>query len=108
MRAAQRRILRLLSKKRMSSFGAVCPELVFEILSPYEPLEFGLRKIGVYLKNGALCAVLIDPDQRIVEVSYADGRRETLNDPATVTIGLGSLPGASEPFVLELAELFAP
>ena len=101
------RLDRLCKMQPGSAFGSICPELVFELLSPSDWLAFGRRKIDVYLRNGALCAVLIDPKKKTFEVADQSGRRDATDDSPSLVIPLDFLPSAKEPFVVDLTEIFA-
>jgi Uma2 family endonuclease len=69
-----------------NKYAPVCPDLAFELASPSDRLPFIRRKIATYLRNGASCAILIDPEKRVVEVSYTDGRTDCLTGEPTLTV----------------------
>ena len=101
------RLARLRATQPGRKFGSLCPELVFELLSPYDWQAFGRRKVDAYLRNGALCAVLIDAERKTFEVADRAGRRDATDDSPSLVIPLEFLPGAKEPFVVDLTEIFA-
>jgi Uma2 family endonuclease len=90
-----------LTEKERQGWLPLCPDAAFEIASPSDHLPDLQNKIRTYVANGAKIAVLIDPDQRAVEV-YRPGREPEIHrDPAAVALG-PELPG----FVLDLKPLF--
>jgi Uma2 family endonuclease len=105
MSAEKLALLRVLQPE--DKFAPVCPELVFEVVSESDRPIAVRRKIETYVRNGALCAVLIDPDERVVEMSQPVALHVAVADPHRLTIPLDALPGATEPLEINLDELFA-
>jgi Uma2 family endonuclease len=101
-RYAQLRIAQPLDK-----FAPVCPTFVFELVSAGDRPIIVRRKIESYIRNGANRAILIDPEERLVEVSQPGALHRPLGDTRLLTIPLEVLPGASEPFELDLEEIYA-
>ena len=91
----------------LDKFAPVCPTLAFELVSASDRILLVRRKIEAYILNGASRAVLIDPERRVVEVSAAAALHAPLTDPTTLTIPIEALPGATEPFHLDVEELFS-
>jgi Uma2 family endonuclease len=89
----------------LNKFAPICPELAFEVMSPSDRLTIVRSKIETYMRNGASCAILIDPEEHTVEVR-AQNDDWTLSDQL-LSIGVSVLTGAMEPFELALNELFA-
>jgi Uma2 family endonuclease len=84
-------------------FPAVCPQAVFELMSPSDRRPPLIAKMNDYIANGARLAVLIDPRRRTVAV-YRPGREpETLVNPVTVAFD-PELPG----FELDFEPIFDP
>lgn len=81
-------------------FPPLAPEAVFEIRSPSQSLEELREKMRLYLENGVLLGVLIDPYTRWVEV-YRPGGVEGYRDPAELPLD-PELPG----FVLKLGPIW--
>jgi Uma2 family endonuclease len=79
----------------------LCPDAVFEIRSENQSTAELREKMDVYLANGAQIAVLIDPEERIVEV-FRPGREPQIHhNRATVDLD-PELPG----FMLDLRPIF--
>ncbi len=90
-----------LTPEQRDSFGPLCPDAVFEILSKSDSQRALRAKMQAYLANGARLAVLIDPHHRAVEVSVP--RREVEVFASLKSLPLDPvLPG----FVLELEPIF--
>jgi len=90
----------VLSRAQRRTFAPLCPDVVFEIRSESQSAAELREKMHVYLANGARVAVLIDPDERMVEIFRPGREPEMHNNPATVALD-PELPG----FMLELAPL---
>jgi len=88
-------------------FAPVCPTLALELASASDHAILLRRKIEIYVRNGANRAVLIDPERRVVEVSKPDALHVPWENPNELIVPLEALPGATEPFVLDLSELFS-
>jgi len=88
-------------------FCPLCPDLVFEILSPSDYFGATRRKIATFVKNGTLCAVLLDPFGRKVEVHERGGIVRVLNEPASLTISVTLLPSSREDLHLDLQQILA-
>lgn len=86
------------------TFAPVCPNLAIEILSPSDRLTIAHRKIDTYIRNGAACAILIDPERGAVEVTTAAGT-QMYERPESIVIGTDLLAGATEPLVLDMRPL---
>jgi Uma2 family endonuclease len=80
----------------------MCPDAVFEIRSESQSPADLRAKIRVYLANGARLAILIDPDERIIEIYRPGHEPETQRDPATLALD-PELPG----LVVDLGPIFA-
>jgi Uma2 family endonuclease len=98
-------LLRILQP--LDKFAPVCPDLAFELVSASDHPIMMRRKIETYIRNGALCAVLIDPEEHVVEMSRQNALHVAVGDLHRLEILLDLLPGATEPFELDLDELFA-
>jgi Uma2 family endonuclease len=86
-----------LSPRERETLARLCPDAVFEIVSPSDSLAFLRRKCQDYLANGARLAVLIDPDRRAVETYTPDREPEIVEGASRVEAG-PVLPG----FILDL------
>lgn len=80
-----------LSPEERKGFPPLAPEAVFEVRSPSQDLEALREKMRLYLDNGVLLGVLIDPYARRVEVHRPWGV-ETHGDPARLALD-PELPG---------------
>lgn len=86
--------------REREGFAPLCPDAVFEIASPSDTIGDLQAKMRAYLANGALVAILIDPQTRRAEV-YRPGRDVDVYESSD-TIALDPpLPG----FTLRLAPL---
>jgi Uma2 family endonuclease len=102
-----KRLATLRKLQPLDKFAPICPTIAFELVSASGRALLMRRKIEVYIRNGATLAVLIDPEQRLVEVSTFDTLHVPWPNLHELTIPLEALPGATEPFVLDLSELFS-
>jgi Uma2 family endonuclease len=90
-----------LTREQQEGFAPLCPDAVFEIVSPADSLRDLRRKMRAYLANGCGLAVLVDPDRQAAEL-FIPGREPQVIEPAR-TISLAPvLPG----FVLDLETVF--
>ncbi|MBC5809346.1 MAG: Uma2 family endonuclease [Candidatus Eremiobacteraeota bacterium] len=96
----------LRAKQSLEGFAWICPDLVFEVVSHSDRLSRVRRKMELFVKNGAKCAVLIDPQERLVETSDSRGVHRAVPGP-TLTVPVEFLPRALAPFEVDIAELFA-
>ncbi len=74
-----------LSSIEQDGFAPLCPDAVFEILSATDALSSLRKKMRVYLANGAMLAVLIDPRRRTVEVYALNRETQVLDSPELVS-----------------------
>ncbi|MBC5809339.1 MAG: Uma2 family endonuclease [Candidatus Eremiobacteraeota bacterium] len=100
------RFAQLRARQPLDKFAPASPNLVFEIVSPTDRINAVRRKIETYVRNGVTCAVLIDPERHLVEISTQDRLHTPASDASRLTIPLDLLAGALAPFELELTELF--
>lgn len=84
-------------------FLPLCPDFLFELLSPSDSLEMTLRKMEEYLAAGARLAWLIDPGHRRVFVYRPSTPVEILDHPMSLS-GEAVLPG----FILDLTPIWDP
>lgn len=91
-----------LSPEQHKKFGPLCPDAVFEVRSESNTLTELREKIRAYIANGAQIAVLLDPEERVVEVHRPGRAPEVHRNPTTVALD-PELPG----FVLDVAPIFA-
>jgi Uma2 family endonuclease len=80
----------------------LCPDAVFEILSPTDALANLRAKMRAYLANGAGLAVLIDPERRAVELFAPHRPPEVVEFARTISCD-PVLPG----FTLDLEPIFS-
>jgi len=97
-----RRSMEMLTPAERKGFAPLCPDAVFEIRSESDRLVDLRMKMTAYLKNGARLAVLIDPEQRTVEIHRPDATSQLLGDVTAVEFD-PELPG----FVLDLRPIFS-
>jgi Uma2 family endonuclease len=95
-----------LDRGTRKKFAPLCPDLVFEVLSPSDSIPATRRKIETYMRNGASCVVLLNPFDCSVEVSSREGDPKRLVDPARLTIPRRLLPGARGDLTLDLGDIF--
>lgn len=79
----------------------LCPDVAFEIVSPTDRFLDLREKMRVYIANGACLAVLIDPENRVVERYRPHREPEVYQNPSAVDLG----PELAS-FVLNLAPIF--
>ncbi len=79
------------------------PHLCIEIQSPDDRLKTMRKKADFYLENGALCALVVRPDKRTIEVYSADDEIAILSASDTLTFP-DLLPG----FSVSVDKLFPP
>ncbi len=93
---------RYAARTRRSGYLDVAPELVAEILSPWDKPADLRRKVAEYFEAGVLLVWVLDPQSRTVRVHRA--LLEVLELSETDTLGGGDvLPG----FAVPVADLFA-
>ncbi|MGH2405156.1 MAG: Uma2 family endonuclease [bacterium] len=90
-----------LTAEQRRGLAPLCPEAVFEIVSPSDSLASLRRKMRSYLANGARLAVLVDPERRAVEIYAPDREPQILDSPQSVSFD-PVLPG----FTLDLERIF--
>lgn len=73
-----------LSRAAREGLGPLCPDAVFEVVSRNDDRAALRGKMEAYVANGAQMAVLIDPFDRVVEISGFAQRMRTLQGPDTV------------------------
>jgi Uma2 family endonuclease len=93
-----RRWARLTDEQR-EKFPPLCPDVVFELTSPSDVPRVISDKLEMYLKNGAQLAVLINVEERIVEL-HRRNAVDRRSNPALVSLE-PELPG----FTLDLANI---
>ncbi len=91
-----------LSPAERAGFPPLCPDAVFEVRSPSDTAAELREKMRTYLANGARLAVLVDPEERAVEVYRPGAAAEVHRDPAFVALD-PELPGC----LLELQPVFS-
>lgn len=95
----------LASRLRRSpkSFAQLAPDLTVEVKSPSDDIEKLRVKIREFLALGTRVGILINPDDRIVEVYYSDSEAIILRDGDVLTVP-DLLPG----WEVEISDLWAP
>jgi Uma2 family endonuclease len=92
--------------ERREGWLPICPDAVFEMLSPSDRHPITRAKVAEFMRNGARIGVFIDPFKRVVDVSRWDRGVERLANPATVTLERVYFDGADADFVIDCAPLF--
>lgn len=92
-----------LSQQEKEKLLPLCPDFVVELRSPSDSLRLLEAKMGEYQDNGAPLGLLIDPEQKRVQVYRQVQPVESLASPATVSCE-PVLPG----FELELEAIWSP
>jgi Uma2 family endonuclease len=84
----------------------LCPDVVFEVLSPSDRLPSVREKIGEYMRGGSKLSVAIDPFNCIAEVRRFDRDPELLASPTHLILEARYFGAAQRDFVLDLSSLF--
>lgn len=82
-------------------FAPVCPDFVIEVRSKSDHIEDLLKKMKVWIKNGASEAWLIDPREAASYIFYADGTEARYKGFTRKLAGKGLVKG----FELDLSRL---
>lgn len=90
-----------LSAQEKSKFANVCPEFVIELKSESDQLKFLQEKMDMWMRNGVLIGILIDPDEEKSYVYTKNSSIETVVGFENQISGIDILPG----FLLELKDL---
>jgi len=90
-----------LSAQEKSKFANVCPEFVIELRSESDRLSFLQEKMDMWMRNGVLMGVLIDPVEKKSYIYTKDSSIEILEGFENQISGAEVLPG----FLLDLREL---
>ena len=90
-----------LSRVDKRRYAPVCPEFVIEMRSPSDSLNELQRKMEMWIRNGALLAWLIDPQEKAVTI-YRPGQKPERLDTISQVSGEGPVAG----FVLPLDRIF--
>jgi Uma2 family endonuclease len=91
-----------LTPEQREGYVPLCPDAVFELVSPTDAVSSLRAKIRFYLANGARLAVLIDPKRRAVELFASNRPPEVLESARSVSFD-PVLPG----FTLDLESIFS-
>jgi Uma2 family endonuclease len=83
-------------------FAPLCPDVVFEIRSEGDALQDLRTKMLSYIANGAQLGVLVNPQDRALEIYRPGLDPERLGIPESVKLD-PELPG----FVLDMEPIFA-
>ncbi len=89
-----------LGPEEQEGFAPLCPDAVFEVVSPSDTMTYLRRKSRDYLANGARLVVLIDPKRRVVEIHAPDQTPQVLESAEHVSLS-ATLPG----FTLDLRRI---
>jgi Uma2 family endonuclease len=68
------------------SFAQLAPDLTVEVKSPTDSLEDLRAKIGEFLSLGTRVGILVNPDERTVEIHRLDQETVTLQDGDVLTV----------------------
>jgi Uma2 family endonuclease len=90
-----------LSARDKERFAPVCPEFVIELRSPTDSLSELPAKMHMWIRNGALLAWLIDPQEKAVTI-YRSGQEPERFEAISQVSGEGPVAG----FVLPLDRVF--
>jgi len=90
-----------LSVKEKEKFANVCPDFVIELKSQSDRLSFLQEKMEMWMRNGTLLGILIDPDEEKSYVYAKNEPTEILEGFEHQISGKQVLPG----FLLNLNEL---
>jgi Uma2 family endonuclease len=84
------------------TYFSVAPELVFEVLSPFDRWSDVLEKIAEYLHAGVLAVCVANPDERTLQIFTSTSPVQTLTEADEFTVA-DILPG----FRCGVADFFA-
>ena len=90
-------------RRSPKSFAQLAPDLTVEVKSPSDNLEDVRAKIREFLALGTKVGILINPDNRIVEVYYSGQEAIILRDGDVVTVP-DLLPG----WEVKVSDLWSP
>ena len=90
-------------RRSPKSFAQLAPDLTVEVKSPTDSLEATRTKIQEFLSLGTRVGILINPDDRTVEVHRSEQAIVTLHDGDVLTIP-DVLPG----WEVQVIDLWAP
>lgn len=93
---------KILAARPALMFPVAVPDFVIELMSPSDRRRETELKMAEWIDAGVRLAWLIDPFKKTVHIYRADGSRETVLNPATVT-GEGPL----STFTLHLTRIWA-
>jgi len=65
--------LRAMSREERDGVARGAPDIAVEVLSPGDDAEYIAKKTALYLANGSLVVLLVDPRERAMRVIDADG-----------------------------------
>lgn len=85
------------------SFAQLAPDLTVEVKSPSDSLEALRAKIQEFLSLGTIVGILLNPDDRTVEIHRVDQEMVLLRDGDVLTVP-DLLPG----WEVAIADLWAP
>jgi len=85
------------------SFAQLAPDLTVEVKSPSDDLEDLRLKIREFLSLGTRVGILINPEERTVEVLYSEKEGVILRDGDVLTIP-DLLPG----WEVQISDLWSP
>jgi Uma2 family endonuclease len=78
--------------KKQRAFKQIAPDVVFELLSPSDELQYTVSKCEEYVATGSDVAVLLNPRNRSVTMYRRNDERQIAPDIAAVRIG-DEMPG---------------
>ncbi|MBW4571129.1 MAG: Uma2 family endonuclease [Tolypothrix carrinoi HA7290-LM1] len=90
-------------RRSPKSFAQLAPDLTVEVKSPSDKLEEVRAKIQEFLAVGTRVGILINPDERIVEVYYSRQEAVILRDQDVLTVP-DLLPG----WEVQISDLWSP
>ena len=90
-----------LTEKEQEGFPPICPDFVIELRSRSDRLKPLQAKMQEYLDGGLQLGLLVNPQDRQVEIYRAGQSKEVLQNPSMIEVGQ-LMPG----FVLELRSLW--
>lgn len=92
-----------LTPEEQEGYAPLCPDVVAELRSKSDRLTELREKMQTYVRNGAQLGVIINPQQKTVEI-YRPGRAaEVLSNPKKV-----NLDEAMSGFELNVSEIWSP
>jgi Uma2 family endonuclease len=94
------------SPDQREKYTALCPDVLFEILSASDRLTLVRARLGEYIKNGAKLCVALDPYKRLAEIRRFDRDPELRYGSEPLVLEARYFANASQDLVLDIRSIF--